>query len=191
MSVLVVAVMQAFAGRESAPSRVPDWQNQSIGISSVTPPCGDRTIESLSTAVQQVLDPHNGNEMRRQELYAMTMAGPKAAESLARIASQPLPAENAANIDFNSPNHTRPRFERNLRVAALEALDRLAYKGEAVRAQVQRILRLQHDPALSFLARTSLAGIDDGHPGKLGRLLDRMAEPRDTGRSTGIKSFVH
>jgi hypothetical protein len=131
-------------------------------------------IENVHEAVRLVLNPKNLEDQRRGELYAMTLAGgPKAVAALAEIASHPLP-EVPGSETFRSAGYARLKFERALRMTALEALDRMAVQGLAVRKQLQHILKVQRDPTLSFLAQTTLTGVEEGHPGSLEHLIERF-----------------
>ncbi|RYZ69124.1 MAG: hypothetical protein EOP09_08265 [Proteobacteria bacterium] len=74
--------------------------------------------------------------------------------------------------DPHSADHGRLRYQRSLRITALEELDQLGFAGENIEPALLEILSQQQDPAILFLVKISLMGVQQKRPGKLSRFID-------------------
>lgn len=135
-----------------------------------------RTLAMTSEdAVAFILDTGNSIEERRQRLKVMASDPQTNKKNLVEIASTNL-SEIPGEKSPHSFSEMRFQQERSLRIAALEALDRMAADGDEVRTELEEILWTQNDPMIRFLVQLSLQGLDDGHPGKLLRFVETLAE---------------
>ena len=126
----------------------------------------------VSTAVD-ILDLKVDPNSRRKLLHQLVVAGPPAAEALLKVARTPLPL-SSENPQPHSIHEMKVKFERSLRITALEALDKLAIDHPSVAAKLPEVAADQTDPMISFLAQVSVAGIQQGRPGKLVRMIDKV-----------------
>ena len=126
----------------------------------------------MSTAFD-VLDLKLAPNSRRKLLHQLVVTGLPAAEALLIVARTPLPL-SSASPQPHSIHEMKVKFERSLRITALEALDKLAIDHPGVAAKLPEVAAEQTDPMISFLAQVSVAGIQQGRPGKLVRMIDKV-----------------
>lgn len=131
--------------------------------------------EEYSEIAVTVLDTSASKDMRRLLLHKLVAAGLPAAKQLIEVASSPLP-EAAGEMRPHSAQEMRVKYERSLRITALEALDKLTPDNPGLSEQMQNVALVQRDPMLQFLAQVSVSGIQQGRPGKLVRMIDKIVQ---------------
>lgn len=113
------------------------------------------------------------NDERRAGLYFLSVAGPAAIHALGVVAAKPVP-ELANSLDPHSSGAVQKSIEVALRTQALQSLDAMAADSVQVREELEKVLSQQTDPTVKFFAQVSLQGIQQGRPGKLQRLAERV-----------------
>lgn len=141
--------------------------------SRLTPPTELLKGNSFVSAAASILSPSLDGNLRRKLLHQLIVAGLPAAEALLTIARTPLPL-TSQNPQPHSLHEMKVKFERSLRITALEALDKLAIDHPQIAAKLSEVAAEQTDPMISFLAQVSVTGIQQGRPGKLVRMIDRV-----------------
>ncbi len=138
----------------------------------VKAPSGASSVEELKAIV---LDKNRTPDFRREALAVLTEAGPEAIPLLVEIAVTDVPKPK----DVGNPHSAEVRlfeFEKGLRFTALEAIDEWGTRDFDVRPALKSILQKSRDQDIRFMAFVSLKGVEQGRPGKLTRLIDRMFE---------------
>lgn len=129
----------------------------------------------LSEIAASVVDISVSKDTRRLLLHKLVAAGLPAAKQLIQVASSPLP-EAAGEMRPHSAEEMRVKYERSLRITALEALDKLTPDNPELAEQMEQVALVQRDPMLQFLAQVSVSGIQQGRPGKLVRMIDKIVQ---------------
>lgn len=132
--------------------------------------------EPVENPVKQVLDRQLSHEERRHQLHILLQKG--STTELATIAGQALP-QVAANQAPHSLALLQLKFERGLRITALENLDQRAARDGQARNAVFHLSQTQTDPTLLALTEISRHGIEQNQPGKLSRWLDAALRDAD------------
>lgn len=124
------------------------------------------SAEHIRALEKLVLEPKQAADMRSAGLFLLTQAGPSSLKALSQIAQ--------SSLSSISPRSQDQAYEVSLRVNAVEALDNLVLHHAQGKKEIEAILQNQKDPTVRFLAQMSLDGIRSGHPGKVGRFVDRI-----------------
>lgn len=123
------------------------------------------------------LDSSYPADQRAESIYTLSLAGANAAPELAKIAGTSLPLLPHAD-QAHSADSVQKNIEMNLRVMALEALDRLPTSDDIeVNSLLKKIMRKQREPTLRFLAQASLSGRLQRKPHRLSRIIDLIGTP--------------
>lgn len=130
----------------------------------------------ISDLQERALDPESSADTRHASVYLLTQGGPAASAALVAIAAAPVPAVSEIP---HTTGEAKGALERSLRITALEALDKMAERDVSLRPRLESILKTQNDSTLMFLTQVSLAGLDEGRPGKLTRFIDRALAPSE------------
>jgi hypothetical protein len=111
-------------------------------------------------------------DKRRQVLQELVAGGPKGLAEMAAIAQSPVPRfpqfKNPHSSDYGYY-----KFEKGLRITAIETLDQWAVKGTDVMKELTVIRDTENEQDLVFLASLAVSGIQEGHPGKVTRFIDQ------------------
>ncbi len=164
----------------SRASEVKSKKNQPLTVATLVAKKGSESHAVaplvLETSTPDILDLKTPMDQRGFALQRLIAQGLRALPALTRVISAPVPLF-AELENPHSVNNARDRFERGLKITALEQLDRLASQNTAeVRRNLVTILNTQKDPQILFLAQISLLGIQQGRPGKLGRFIEALLD---------------
>ena len=123
--------------------------------------------------VNSILDLKADANQRFEELTTLIAQGPGVVRELGVIAAAPI-SNFALKGNPHSQDTIHDRFEKSLRVTAIEALDKLGTRGVDVREKLENVRDSHRDTELVFLANLALAGIAEGRPGKVSRFIDQV-----------------
>lgn len=126
------------------------------------------TKKDLELLSAMALNTSRNNDERRVSVYLLGLAGVQASVALKKVAAAALPDLGGQN-DPHSYGFMQASVESALRLSALRALDSLSLSHD-VKSELQSVIQTQTDPSLVFFAQVSLAGVQEGRPGKLERL---------------------
>jgi hypothetical protein len=128
-----------------------------------------------------ILDRSAAPDKRRQVLQQLVEAGPSAKAQNVANAQAPVPkfpqAQNPHSSDYGYY-----KFEKGLRITAIETLDQWAANGTDVLKELMHIRDNQNEQDLVFLAGLAVAGIQEGRPGKVTRFIDQAFDEALNGK---------
>lgn len=110
--------------------------------------------QDMGTLKAWVQDPARSGNERRASLYLLTQAGPSAIPALTEIAQTQVPHFDGAE-NPHSIGAYQLRFERSLRVTALESLDQASLQNTEIETRLHQIIEKQTDPSIELLAQIS------------------------------------
>jgi hypothetical protein len=149
----------------ATPAAVAPLPTSTEGIAPTPAPTPAEKSDSAA-AVTKVLDATASGGERRLALHQLVVRGINARDDLTIIAASSWP---------DTDSHKQMKFERGLRITAIEALDKMAATdGAGTTPYLHQVLSQQKDPSLKMLAQVSLTGVAEGKPGKLSRFIDKM-----------------
>lgn len=128
-----------------------------------------------------ILDRSTAPDKRRQLLQQLVAAGPVRLAEMAAIAQAPVPVFPKFRNPHSS-DYGYYKFEKGLRITAIETLDQWAAKGTDVLKELMHIRDNQTEQDLVFLANLAVAGIQEGRPGKVTRFIDQAFDEALNGK---------
>lgn len=128
-----------------------------------------------------VLDRTAPADERRQVLQKLVEAGPAKLAEMAAIAKEPIPHFPQAH-NPHSTDSGLLKFEKGLRITAIETLDQWAVQGADVLKELKSIRDTQNQQDLVFLAGLAVEGILEGRPGKTTRFIDQAFDEALNGK---------
>ncbi|MBC7371982.1 MAG: hypothetical protein H7326_10475, partial [Bdellovibrionaceae bacterium] len=152
------------------PLKVTPKKETQSQLPSVVP---DAPASSSRELEKSVLNQKTAGNQRFESLTELIAQGSVAVREIAAIAAAPMP-HFSLKENPHSQDAIQDRFEKSLRITAIEALDTIGATGVDVRQELQQVRDSQKDAEIVFLASIALAGIAEGRPGKVTRFIDQV-----------------
>jgi len=178
--VILVVIIVAGVGKNPSPAKSHALYRPLPNHTVVVASSGSAQKQALvAPRIENQIPRQQDLDQRQKALYEITQKGFSKRTELSQIAMSPLPKfENLDNP--HSIGSYKHREEINLRITALEALDKLAIEHpQEMRRIIEEVAAKQQEPTLRLLIHISLDGIYTHRPGKLSRAIDAMIAEKE------------